>query len=187
MYRRAGGYGAQARPTTSNADRQTDHRVMNIDQLVADEPLSPELVLVLPPELRAEAIARLSPPSRPSPRPYIPELVVERVLEYVAESVSDRVAERVPEYPPGEDSLLLDAQFLRSLGTVAAARVGQLGLIALVVTLATLAMSAVAHHALGDRYIQEVRPSPERTATLTRQLKPCISGRSVGEAVRWAC
>ncbi len=36
-----------------------------LDQLAPDETLSPELVLVLPPELRAAALARLAPPLRP--------------------------------------------------------------------------------------------------------------------------
>lgn len=39
-----------------------------VSQFTADPPLSPELVLVLPPELRAEAIADLGPPDWPVPR-----------------------------------------------------------------------------------------------------------------------
>ena len=42
---------------------------MSISQLAPDEPLSPELVLVLSPELRAQALARLGPPVWPRPRP----------------------------------------------------------------------------------------------------------------------
>lgn len=36
--------------------------------LAPDEPLSPELVLVLPPELRAQALARLRAPAWAQPR-----------------------------------------------------------------------------------------------------------------------
>lgn len=44
---------------------------MYLSLLAPDEPLSPELVLVLPPELRAQVLARLPPPaawSRSRPR-----------------------------------------------------------------------------------------------------------------------
>jgi len=134
---------------------------MNVDQLAAHEPLSPESVLVLPPELRVQAIARLGPPNWPTPRPRVPERVAKRVceplaehvpehlagrvLEYVAKSVPEHVVEHVPEYPPAEDSVLSNAPLLRSLGTVVAGRVVQLGLIFLAVTLVTLAMSVIAH------------------------------------------
>ena len=40
---------------------------MNVS-LAPGEPLSPELVLVLPPELRAQVLARLSTPAWPPPR-----------------------------------------------------------------------------------------------------------------------
>ena len=36
--------------------------VLNIHQFAPDEPLSPELVLVLPPEIRAQILASLGPP-----------------------------------------------------------------------------------------------------------------------------
>src|SRR5438874_2418447 len=42
---------------------------MDFDQLQPDEPLSPELVLVLPPELRAQALASLGPPDWAKPKP----------------------------------------------------------------------------------------------------------------------
>ena len=41
---------------------------MRIPPLAPDEPLSPELVLVLPPELRAQVLARLLVPVWPAPR-----------------------------------------------------------------------------------------------------------------------
>jgi hypothetical protein len=41
---------------------------MDVEQLAPDEPLSPELVLVLSPALRAQALARLGPPAWPTPR-----------------------------------------------------------------------------------------------------------------------
>lgn len=89
---------------------------MDADQLTPDEPLSPELVLVFSPELRAQALASLGPPVRPAQRPRV-------------STVPAPV--RVP--------------FGRSLGLVLAARVAQLGLIFLAVTILTLALSVVAH------------------------------------------
>ena len=89
---------------------------MDISQLAPDEPLSPELVLVLPPELRAQALARLGAPVWPAPR--------FRVIE----------APTQPREP-----------FARSLGVAVGARVAQLGLIFAAVTVATLAMWFVAH------------------------------------------
>ena len=44
---------------------------MYVPLLAPDEPLSPELVLVLPPELRAQVLARLPAPVRPL-RPRVP-------------------------------------------------------------------------------------------------------------------
>jgi hypothetical protein len=85
------------------------------DQLASDEPLSPELVLVLPPELRAQVIARLDYPLRSTP------------------------LRRAPEIPaPVEEPPLL------SLGRMVGARVAQLALLFVAVTVVTLAMSAVA-------------------------------------------
>jgi hypothetical protein len=88
-----------------------------IQQLAPDEPLSPELVLVLPPEVRARVLAGLGAPVWPTPRL--------RVVERQAQL----------EEPPAR----------QSLGELLAARVVQLGLIFLALTLATLAMSLVAH------------------------------------------
>jgi hypothetical protein len=85
-------------------------------QLAPDEPLSPELVLVLAPELRAQVLARLGAPVRPAPRRYLREAPA----------------------PPAEP-------FARSLGEVVAARLAHLGLIFMLVTMAVLAMSLVAH------------------------------------------
>ena len=89
---------------------------MNVDQLAPDEPLSPELVLVLSPQLRAQALARLGAPAWPQPRP--------------------RVA--VASTP-------VDEPFAESLGQILVARVVQLGVIFGLVTILTLAMSVVAH------------------------------------------
>ena len=41
--------------------------------LAPDEPLSPELVLILPPALRAQALAALGPPVWPASRPRLRE------------------------------------------------------------------------------------------------------------------
>lgn len=88
---------------------------MNIPQLASDEPLSPELVLVLPPELRARAIAALGAPVWPKPRTRVPD-----------------AAPAVVEAPG------------RSLGGILAARFAQLALIFVAITLVTLVMSVVA-------------------------------------------
>jgi hypothetical protein len=89
---------------------------VNIDQLAPGEPLSPELVLVLPPELRANALARLDPPEWAKPRPSV----------------------RAPT-PPAENSLT------RTLGAVLLPRVAQLMLTFVVVTVLTLILTAVAN------------------------------------------
>jgi hypothetical protein len=89
---------------------------VNIDQLAPNEPLSPEVVLVLPPELRAQALARLGPPSRPTPRPRA-------------------VAPAPPVVEPP----------VPSLGTLLVARVGQLALVFIAVTILVLVMSLVAN------------------------------------------
>jgi hypothetical protein len=91
---------------------------VNIHQLAPDEPLSPELVLVFPPELRAQALANLpppvwlTPPRRAVPQPPLP--VIEKSL--------------VP-----------------SLGAMLVSRVVQLAAIFAVVTIVILAMSLVAN------------------------------------------
>jgi hypothetical protein len=88
---------------------------MTVTQLAPDEALSPELVLVLTPELRAQALARLGPPAwaRPPLRPAA-----------VAPVASEPYA--------------------RSVGAVLATRVAMLGLIFVAATALTLAMSLVA-------------------------------------------
>jgi hypothetical protein len=88
---------------------------VNVPHLAPDEPLSPELVLVLPPELRMQALARLGPPVWPTPRPHT----------------------LVAPAPPAES-------FARSVGAAAVARLVPLALIFLVVTIATLVLSLVA-------------------------------------------
>lgn len=90
---------------------------MNIHQLAPDEPLSPELVLVLSPELRAQALARLGPPRWSTPR--------RRPVEAPAPVV----------YRP----------YAPSVGALLVARVGQLALIFVVVTILILAMALVAN------------------------------------------
>jgi hypothetical protein len=90
---------------------------MNIDQLAPGEPLSPELVLVLPPELRAKALAQLDPPEWAKPRSSV----------------------RAPTPPPLENSLT------RTLGAVLLPRVAQLMLTFVVVTVLTLSLTAVAN------------------------------------------
>jgi hypothetical protein len=90
--------------------------VVDLDQLSPGEPLSPELVLVLSPELRAQALARLGPPEWPKPRR----------------------PRAVPAAPVAE------VRFVRSVGQLLATRALQLGVIFLFVTLLTLVLSIVA-------------------------------------------
>jgi hypothetical protein len=109
-------------------------------ELSPDEPLSPEIVLVLPPALRAEALAALGPPVWPTPAPrlrlYVPAAprvpVEEPVEEPLEEPVEEPVDEPVEE-PPG-----------RALGRLLARRVLSLGLIFVVATVLTIALSLVA-------------------------------------------
>jgi hypothetical protein len=89
---------------------------VNIHQLAPDEPVSPELVLVFPPELRAQALARLDPPVWPTPR--------RRAVEPAAPAVPEPLAP--------------------SLGAMLGARVLQLTLVFAAVTILVLAMSVVA-------------------------------------------
>ena len=105
---------------------------MNIHQLAPDEPLSPELVLVFPPELRAQALARLGPPVRHAPprRPIAaPPAGVAKPRRPVASRPAAVVVPRTP---------------AASLGALLVARVGQLALIFVAVTLLTLLLSVVA-------------------------------------------
>jgi hypothetical protein len=90
---------------------------VSVHQISPDEPLSPELVLVSSPELRAQALARLGPPTWPKPRL--------RAVEAPAAVVDEP-------YKPSFSALLV-------------ARVGQLALIFVVVTILVLAMSIVAN------------------------------------------
>jgi len=90
---------------------------VDIDQLAPDEPLSPELVLVFSPELRAQALARLPAPVWVT----LPQRVVESPTAAVDESL-------VP-----------------SLGAILVSRVVQLTLVFVSVTIFILAMSLVAN------------------------------------------
>jgi hypothetical protein len=90
---------------------------VNIDQLAPDEPLSPELVLVFPPELRAQALARLPAPVWPTPR--------RRLVEAPAAPISE--------------------PFAQSFAGMVVARVTQLALVFVAVTILVLAMSLVAN------------------------------------------
>ena len=89
---------------------------MNIHQLAPDEPLSPELVLVFSPELRAQVLARLGAPVWPTP----PRRATANAAAHVGEA------------------------FVPSLGAILVARVGQLALVFVVVTTVVLAMALVA-------------------------------------------
>jgi hypothetical protein len=89
---------------------------VDIHQLAPDEPLSPELVLVLPQKLRAQVLAELPAPVWAVRPP--------RTVE-----------------PPAP---LDDEPFSPSMGAMVVARVGQLALVFVAVTILVLAMSLVA-------------------------------------------
>jgi hypothetical protein len=91
---------------------------VNTDQLAPDEPLSPELVLVFSPELRAQAIAGLPPPAWAKRRP--------RTVATVAPE---------PEPQP----------FVPSFGAILFSRVAQLAAIFVFVTIIVLGLSLVAN------------------------------------------
>jgi hypothetical protein len=93
---------------------------VTVDHFPTDDSLSPELVLVLPPELRAQAIARLGPPVWPAPRPRLRVVPVREPAPPVAEPLA------------------------RSLVIFFGGRLLQLMAIFLAVTAITLAMSLVA-------------------------------------------
>jgi hypothetical protein len=87
---------------------------MDVALLAPDEPLSPELVLVLPPELRAQVLARLPAPVWLRPRPRV-----------IAVSAAGNPA-------------------ARTLGRILVARTEQLARIFVAITILTIAMSVVA-------------------------------------------
>ncbi len=91
----------------------------SVPQLAPDEPLSPELVLVLPAELRAQVLADLGPPAWPRPASQPASL-----------PVADPVAQSEP--------------VSQSVAKLVVARFAQLALIFVAVTILTLAMSLVA-------------------------------------------
>jgi hypothetical protein len=92
--------------------------------LPPDEPLSPELVLVLPPEERAQALAALGPPVWPMPR-----------LRVVARPTAVEQPPPLPAIKPP----------LPSIKRLVAARLVSLGVIFVAATVITLALSLVAH------------------------------------------
>jgi hypothetical protein len=108
--------------------------VNTVPQLAANEPLSPELVLVLPEELRAQVLAALGPPVRPTPRP-------------AAQAPPPAVAKPVPRPATpiaGPTNRPVAVPVARSVAKLLATRFVQLALIFAVVATVTLAMSLVA-------------------------------------------
>jgi hypothetical protein len=114
---------------------------VDIRQLSTDEPLSPELVLVLSPELRAQALVRLGAPVWPTPRPRAVKAPALAVAAPLAPSVGAPLAPSVgaPLAPS------VGAPLAPSVGAMLVARIGQLALIFVVVTILILAMSLVAN------------------------------------------
>jgi hypothetical protein len=118
---------------------------VDIPGLAPDEPLSPELVLVLPAELRARVLAVLGDPVWPTPQYRPAEAPAQPPIATASASAAVAVAEtrvrratRVnpPAYPA--------APFARSFAALVGARLVQLVLIFVAVTIFTLAMTIVA-------------------------------------------
>jgi hypothetical protein len=101
---------------------------VTITQIASDEPLSPELVLVLPPEERARVLAALGPPVRPMPR-FRVVAPPTRVDEPLGEPLNKPLEE------PGRPSLK----------RLVAARLVSLAVIFVAATILTLSLSLVAH------------------------------------------
>lgn len=115
---------------------------MEFPELVPDEPLSPELVLVLPPELRAQAIAALGDPVWPAPRRRPAPI---RALPPAAVAAAPVPLEHTwVRAPLVAEAPTYREPFARTLGAVVGARLLQLGLIFFVVAIVTLAMTLVA-------------------------------------------
>jgi hypothetical protein len=94
-------------------------------QLSPNEPLSPELVMVLPPEERAQVLAALGPPVWTMPRPRLRVVALPTPVELPP-----------PPVPPPP---------LPSIKRLVAARLVSLGVIFVAATVITLALSLVAH------------------------------------------
>ena len=97
---------------------------MTNTQIAPDEPLSPELVLVLSPEERAQVLAALGPPVWPIPRLRV-------------------VARPAPVDEPFDEPF--DEPLGPSLKRLVAARLVSLGVIFIAATVLTLTLSLVAH------------------------------------------
>jgi hypothetical protein len=108
--------------------------LLTTSHLPSDEPLSPELVLVLPPEERAQALAALGPPVWPMPRLRV--VARPTTVEHPPEPpVRTVVAPPTTiEHPPEP-----------SIRRLVAARLVSLGVIFIAATILTLALSLVAH------------------------------------------
>jgi hypothetical protein len=107
---------------------------LDFPPLAPDEPLSPELVLVLPLELRACVLASMGKPLWPTPR--------RRPVERPARL---RLAETAARPGSADIPALLEEPSAPSLGAFVGVRLVQLALIFVAVTVVTLAMSLVAN------------------------------------------
>lgn len=116
---------------------------MDSPELAPDEPLSPELVLVLPAELRAQVFAALGDPVWPTLRYQPPEAPAQQPITTapaVPTPAQTWVRRPLVAEPPARSA----AAFARSLGALVGVRLVQLGLIFAAVTIVTLAMTLVA-------------------------------------------
>jgi len=121
---------------------------VNVHQLAPNEPLSPELVLVLPPELRAQVLASLGPPVWPTPRARVTQdaaVLDEPIAVALDEPIAVALDEPIAVALDEPIAVALDESIMRSLGGLLAARAVQLGVIFAAVTILTLTMSLVAH------------------------------------------
>ena len=109
---------------------------LTTSQPAHDEQLSPELVLVLPPEERAQALAALGPPVWPMPRL--------RVFALPTPVAQPPVAQPPVAQPPVEQPPVAHPP-APSIRRLVAARLVSLGVIFIAATVLTLTLSLVAH------------------------------------------
>ena len=102
---------------------------MTVDHLAPEEPLSPELVLVLPPELRAEALTRLPHPVWRAAQPRVEAAPAWRKAQPPVAAAPPRTRDSMTPI----------------LATFLVARVAQLVLLFVSVTILILMLAAVAN------------------------------------------
>ena len=131
------------RRTLNDGPRTADKvPVLTVDRLAPEEPLSPELVLVLPPELRAEALARLPQPVWQKAQSRVAAAPVGRIAQPGVEAAPEG---RKPQPRVAAPPARTQGSMTQLLATVLVARVAQLMLIFVSVTVLILMLATVAN------------------------------------------